>query len=776
MIKSIDIGKFGQFQNYKWADNIDRGYSFQKLNIIYGRNYSGKTTLSRIVSCLDKKEVHENYRDGVQFKINFENGSTTESNINEFDGYKIRVYNSDFVTENLNWLRSKDGIIQPFAVLGEANVAIEKEIEEINNTLGSVEENRGLSYDYENCKTLCKNTEYRLSELSSTLENELRNKAKEIKNNSLYNYPTYIITSIQYDLPNASPDKILEEIQIATLKSIVREEKKENISLLDNHGTNFSSYLIKTRELLAKEIKPSQPIVDLLGNSLLQEWVRNGVNLHRNTRSKCGFCGGVISNDLWNTIDEHFNKESEQLRKQIFDLVQILKRSLNNISSYVRLNEHSFYTSLHLEFKQIFEKWTNVSNVYRDRITSLINALEKREQDIFNVIEIESVEDVSQELNDVVLMFNDLIVRHNEMSSILKEKQDEAKLNLRLSEVALFLKNIDYLTRTADIEKVEKEYNLQLNNLSNLNEKIQELIARKKLLESKRKDEKRGADLVNYYLNNFFGHDGLMLDAETAGNNVKFVIKRHGVPAKNFSDGEASLISFCYFIAKIHDDLSEENLLIYIDDPISSLDNNHIFYMFGLIDTIIAKPQKYSQLFISTHNLDFLKYLKKLTKPQTVAYFMTERRQQKNIVSSFVIRMPDYLKEYVTEFHFLFKEIYKVYSNSISDDKISYDEVYSTFYNLPNNMRKFLEYYLFYKYPTTTEPLKKLPLLFNGTVPSQINRVINELSHLVYIDRGWKPMDVSEIEDCARILIEKIKENDNVQYNALCEAINVVPI
>src|SRR5690606_39389208 len=54
--------------------------------------------------------------------------------------------------------------------------------------------------------------------------------------------------------------------------------------------------------------------------------------------------------------------------------------------------------------------------------------------------------------------------------------------------------------------------------------------------------------------------------------------------------------------------------------PISSLDSNHIFFMFSLIESLIAKPVKkadgsntyrYKQLFISTHNLDFLKYLKR---------------------------------------------------------------------------------------------------------------------------------------------------------------------
>ena len=84
------------------------------------------------------------------------------------------------------------------------------------------------------------------------------------------------------------------------------------------------------------------------------------------------------------------------------------------------------------------------------------------------------------------------------------------------------------------------------------------------------------------------------------------------------------------------------------------------------------------------------------------------------------------------------------------------ENTYNSFYNLPNNIRKFLEAYLFYKYPNNENPINNLDKLFGGNVPVIINRVINEYSHLVYIDRGWKPIDVYEMEICVEIIIENI--------------------
>jgi wobble nucleotide-excising tRNase len=296
----------------------------------------------------------------------------------------------------------------------------------------------------------------------------------------------------------------------------------------------------------------------------------------------------------------------------------------------------------------------------------------------------------------------------------------------------------------------------------------------KRKLETQQQDESKGAEQVNLYLEKI-GHSGFKLVAEGEKPNIKFKIIRDGEQAKNLSDGEASLISFCYFMATIKDKL-DTNTSIYIDDPISSLDNNHIFFMFSLIDTEISKPKKFQQLFISTHNLDFLKYLKRLSisKPEkNLEHFLIESANKLNDRRSFIKKMPLHLKVYVTEFNYLFNELYSYYLQ-IENGGVKPEESYNQFYNLPNNMRKFLEYYLFYKFPNNDNPLKNLGKLFDDEVPSLLNRVINELSHLTHIDRGWSPIDVSEAEECVKIIIEKVKEKDKEQFNALLESIKGV--
>src|SRR5690606_16809562 len=104
MIKKIDIDVFALHEYYTWDTEIGKNETFRRVNIIYGRNYSGKTTLSRILKSIEDKKLNPKYNDG-KFQVSFENNHVaTENNLDtEIQDYKIRVYNTDFVKENLSW-------------------------------------------------------------------------------------------------------------------------------------------------------------------------------------------------------------------------------------------------------------------------------------------------------------------------------------------------------------------------------------------------------------------------------------------------------------------------------------------------------------------------------------------------------------------------------------------------------------------------------------------------------------------------------------------------
>ena len=292
-------------------------------------------------------------------------------------------------------------------------------------------------------------------------------------------------------------------------------------------------------------------------------------------------------------------------------------------------------------------------------------------------------------------------------------------------------------------------------------------------------DESKGAELVNIYLKAYFGHHALMLDmtkSSDADKSTRFRIMRGNEVAYNLSQGECSLIAFCYFVAKLQDiDTFNKELIVWIDDPVSSLDDKHIFFIYSLILEEIVNKDRAKQLFISTHSLELLKYLKRLNsdKLKNKSYWLIHRQ----LDHSTLMRMPKHMKEYVTEFSFLFSQVYKcslIQSNG--------QDEYEYLYGLGNNMRKFLEIYVYFRYPHIEERtdhsfenlLKKM--MGGGYRYTLVSRVMNEYSHLLGSpERASRFLDKSEIIKAAQFVVDVVKDEDEDQYNSLLMSIGVTP-
>jgi wobble nucleotide-excising tRNase len=140
MIKKIKtISNFAVFDNFDW-DNCTQNSNgqpllFEKLNILYGRNYSGKTTLSRILRTLETYRLPEKY-ENPQFEIILDDGSKITQTTIDSAAISVRVFNEDFVRANLRFLIDPDGEIAPFAILGANNSEIEKAIKDLKTEIG----------------------------------------------------------------------------------------------------------------------------------------------------------------------------------------------------------------------------------------------------------------------------------------------------------------------------------------------------------------------------------------------------------------------------------------------------------------------------------------------------------------------------------------------------------------------------------------------------------------------------------------------------------------
>lgn len=790
MIKHIDISNFGSFRNFVWSnsvrDNAGNTKEFKKLNIIYGRNYSGKTTLSRIIRSLQTGTLPNKY-EAPSFSVFTTKGLLTQKDIpaNNLD---IRVYNKDFVDEHLSFLRDNEGGITPFAVLGDVNKRIEREINDYENKLGSIKNKAGLRYEYDNKTIEARKAQHAEAVTREALNQKLINKANlapvGIKHNPLYKDPNYDVRKLRNDI---------EEVLQNSVATFSDKEKKQKEALLSEtqlpdiktrlaFTPKITSLLQGAESLLSLKIKPSKAIQELLDDTVLQAWVKEGLQHHRNQRTTCGFCGALLQNELWSKLDAHFNKESVLLEEALLKQIKLIENE-KKVAIEIKLpNENEFYSSFisaYADSKHLLEEELDK---YQKSLDCIIESLQKRLENIFTLHSTTLPSDNSEEIASKIAAVNNHITKNITYTNSLHNDQVSARKALRQSEVASFIKDINYESEIKALSEKEKQAKTLKENTVILKAEITSIENTIELLWTQLKDEKRGAEKVNEYLNHYFGHKGLRLEAikdrETA--TYKFQIMRGDKHAYNLSEGECGLVSFCYFIARLSEpDSSGKKLIIYIDDPVSSLDSNHIFFVFAIIESIIAAPvrdathgnyYRYEQLFLSTHNLEFLKYLKRLS-PLNNKY-----REQFLVVcnggESNIELLPGYLRNYVTEFNHLFGELYTCINPA---NKSTH---HHCFYNFGNILRRFLEAYLFFKYPFSINDQEdyncRIRKFFDGELGTDVlvQRLTNEYSHLgCNFDRSAQPIDHAEISEMAKFVLKKIKHKDQEQFTCLLSSI-----
>lgn len=780
MIKKFSKINYGSYQDFSW-DNLQE---FQKLNIFYGRNYSGKTTLSRILRSFEVKNPHSDYV-GSTFQIEIKENAPplTQDDIANND-LVIRVYNKDFVKENLGFLiDDKAGDIKAFAsvIVGEENKKTQAKIQELQNKLGNEKENKEnnifVSGLYKELQDLNKEKADTLDKIKTKNQDEkLSKKASQIKSNS-----NFVIQGTNYDIRNIRKDIetiktpnsnfILESHEKQTKEALISDEIKQSLDFEISFNVNrFSEFITKSRILIETKITPKQNI-----ENQLRSWLDEGLKLHEHSKDtqQCKFCNNTLTQEriqwlLENVKDDKTDLMKSEINAYLEEIKGMEKDSEKVLEKVQKIESQSFYKNLREDFNQYK---TNLESAIRSYNNSSLRQLRQNLEDklkgIYNPnIIFHEVTDNSREIQQILNSIKDLCTQNNKQTKTLEQDQENARKALRLDEVARFIDNIDYFKTQEEIKELENTLKIKDKEIKDKEQEIEKIKKEIQELQDSLSDEKAGADKANKYLKSFFGNNQLEFKSipEKKG---EFTIRRNNEAAKNLSEGECSLLAFCYFVAKLQDRATKDKKpIIWIDDPICSLDNNHIFFIFSLIESQIAKPKNYTQLFISTHNLDFLRYLKSLTGFQwrdnknKTPMFLVEKQQ-----SSTIKNLPPYMQKYITEFNYLFEQIYKCSNEQ--------DNTIETFYNVANNIRKFLESYLFFKYPNVDSLMSKYEKFFKDNQEAVfINRIINEFSHLEENpERANEPLDLLEIQKVSKIVIETIKQKDKEQFNALLESI-----
>jgi len=583
MIESITIKKVATYNNTGVQIN-----DLKKVNFIYGANGCGKTTISNYLQNLTDPK--------------FENCEVAWKNAQEL---KTLVYNKAFREKNFG-----NGKLSGIFTLGEATTeeikAISDKIEELNliksegikkkETFKSqTQKKESLEVDF---KEYCWTKIYKKHESIF----------KEAFVGSLKS-ETFKTKLLQEFSSNSSILLTLDELK-AKAKTIFGTVP-QNITTI---GTiDFKRIIeIENNPIWEKIVvgKADVDIAKLIQRLNINDWVNQGRN-YLIENETCPFCQQkTITADFKIQLESFFDetylndiKSIKELKQEYNSLTQNLIYELNTTEvnqkdfKNTKLNIDKYSAYLKTLTSQIVANSEYLSNKVKEPSRNIEMVPLKEQLDLID----ELITDANSEIekhNKIVANFN------SEKSSLIKSiwryiieefrteitKFNTANNGLQVGILALDIqikaKQNEYRLLDAEIRRLSK-------NVTSIQPTINEI---NRLLQS-------------YGFTNF--------EIVPASEDGFYQIQREdgSIAETTLSEGEITFITFLYYLQLAKGGISEETVneerILIVDDPISSLDSNVLFLVSSLIKEIIkdikADIGNIKQIILLTHNVYFHK-------------------------------------------------------------------------------------------------------------------------------------------------------------------------
>ncbi|GAA9944838.1 hypothetical protein VN0895_13780 [Helicobacter pylori] len=400
----------------------------------------------------------------------------------------------------------------------------------------------------------------------------------------------------------------------------------------------------------------------------------------------CPFCTQKISNEIIQEYTSYFNKSVETFNQRSLEMSGTLKNILDqwNIKEILQAFE---------QFKPFMEDFSQNKESLENALEQIKVLLEKLQKEVDKKEGAKNKEKF-QEIDKELLEIQKDIQQHvDETRKILNEKKKQKekleKLKTELKEARI--KKVKY--DSYDWQKSKREAERKLSVLNRGHERLNRLLEKidnklKKLYEQKRPDIEainsylKALNLTKYSLHEDYR---IVLNSDVLENSKAEMI---------LSDGEKTTLAFAYFLARLklfYKKKDLKDLVVVIDDPISSLDEQRIYNTSDIVAKInqelageaLKDEEDKAQVFVLTHNHTFMARLINMVG-KYACYFQLERNQKqlKIVCKNEVVGYFD------TFYLLLFKEVYEfAKKEKVQDD-------FKEAINYGNKVRILLESFL----------------------------------------------------------------------------------
>ncbi len=583
MIEKIEIKKVASYD----LTGIEIK-DLKKVNFIYGANGSGKTTISNFLyNASDTK---------------FENCTVNWKNTQEL---KTLVYNKEFRERNFG-----KGKIGGVFTLGEATT---EQISAINE---KVEELKIIKADgVKKRETL--NTQIQKKE---TLENNF----KETSWTKIYKkYETVFKEAFTGSLQKESfKNKLLSEFSSNTKTLVTFDELTEKAKTIFGkvpqniapiNTITFDSIIeIESNPIWKKIIvgKANVDIAKLIQKLNLNDWVNQGRNYVQEDNT-CPFCQQeTITDDFKKQIEDYF----DETYLSDLNTIKTLKEEYNSLmNNFVNeLNSLETNQKAFPETKLNTDRFSAYLKTLISQNTTNGEYLNNKTKEPSRSIELVSVKEQLDLISELITNANVEITKHNNIVA-----------NFTTEKISLTQSIWKYIIEEfkTDIVKFNTDNNgLQTGNTvlqGQLTAKLTEHTTLDLEIKNLSKNVTSIQPTINEINRLLKSYGFLSFKIEPSSEEGFYQIQREDgtIAESTLSEGEITFITFLYYLqlakgGSLVENVNDERILV-IDDPISSLDSNVLFVVSTLIKDIIksikSERGNIRQIILLTHNVYFHK-------------------------------------------------------------------------------------------------------------------------------------------------------------------------
>lgn len=663
---------------------------FARYNLIYGWNASGKTTLSRVFGLLNGPTVSR-LPAGAHVRVSVGQDVLDSRKERDRGQIPVRVFNRDFVDSNL---QQADYTQAPaLFIVGEDNIRL-------NNRIASLTRRRGR------VAAMYRSVQTKQSETSAAREKAATDLARDCGTMlGVRDFRAPNLKAIQQRL--AAPAGHL--LDAATLQAAVNQARDQSefapISNLPVAVPRLPQQLDDIAGLL-KETPRQNTIKRLADDPALSDWVRTGLRFHEHSTA-CAFCG----NNAAQALEAYASHFSDEYRRQHAAVTAAIGRLEQSGQAHTFPHVKEWVLDVRAKVQTALTRLAAWEAWESEIRTGLVGLLREKLANMERAFTVEAVEDRAPELTAILAELRQAKDDHNRACDELAARRRGAAEKVKEHFAARFVLDPGATEAMAFLSQVEVE----LGRIKSVGQRIAEqaTAANDELQRSS-----VAASQINGLLKRLLGP---RISVEQAQDNrMQFI--REGQPATNMSDGERTAISLAYFLVSLGQNGQRlEDLVVFVDDPICSLDANHIYDVAYLLITSLKACR---QLFISTHNSEFFNTIKHdwsdrgTFKKDHAAYLVRRERD----AASQLIELPGHLAKFRSDYHHVFYCL-RQFQASASQEVDAY-------LSCPNLLRRFLEMYLGFRRPTPKGYLTKLDVLFNDEVErGAVARYVDEGSH-----------------------------------------------